>query len=679
MSTQNPFSATVDFGRPPLFPPSQFILQTPSPADYPSMFNRHQSHSRSQLNLALLSKLTDVVRAMFPHAAQHNRRIYGDMITVYLDHEIDPSFPGGIVNPGYWCRYNPGYRGLPAEIGADLISLYARKQNIPDYFAESVLWAYLDLSTFNNAAPLERSSNWVWETRPLTLPLENPFTVGLPPVKHAYFGRTSLPILWAAQTFNNFGPMIRYFALMRRETDPAAHWVEAIPPGELPLFGTIFSIGGGPLSVRMVPSEFDPRFQCPAGREVYCAVPGGAANIARTGLSALAGHHVHLELLPDELVYSPGIIDALGPAHAADVTVSLIGEPETFPLDQLREVASRRGYDFPLPTLPEPMMPDNSLITAGSPLPPSNTPRRFLLKPVIPEGGLVWLYAREKVGKTWLALSIAQAVSQGGTLGPWQAPKPASVLYIDGEMHPDDLQTAIAKVTRGQGNHATVGFNALCAKKVKGGVINLLDPIWQEEIARRAKDVDLLIFDNFYSLTNNNVGEFPDVLGFLQRLRALGTAVLVIDHTNRDGVLQGAHTKERAAETVIELRIPEGRNWRENVRAIEVTKARHYIPEAADYFLGEMVFTEDSFRFEAKALEIPAGPEPIPAEIAKLAPVVIARDIDDLSYAKTYERLRIPRSTASDWYKRAKDLNGPEKEALDREIRRLLEERKGLE
>lgn len=678
MSTQNPFSMTPGFGPAPNFAPPQFILQTPSLADYPSTHNRQLAQSRSQLNLALLSKLPDVVRAIFPHATQYNRRIHADTITVYLDHEIDSSFPGNIVNPGYWSRQIPGYLSFPPEIGTDLISLYARKQNIPDYFAESVLWAYLDLPAFGDAPPLERSYNWVWETRPLTLPLENPFTVGLPSVKHAYFGRTSLPILWAAQTLNGFGPMIRYFALMRRETDQAAHWVEAIPPGELPLFGMIIPIGGS-LSIRIVPSEFDPRFQNPTGGEVYCAVPGGAANLARTDLSALAGHQVHLELLPGELAYTPGIIDALGRSSAADVTISLIGESETFDLNQLREVASHRGHDFPLPTLPEPMMPDNSLITAGSPLPPSDNPRRFLLEPVIPEGGLVWLYAREKVGKTWLALSIAQVISQGGTLGPWQAPKPASVLYIDGEMHPDDLQTAIAKVARGQGNHATVGFNALCAKKVKGGVINLLDPIWQEEIARRAKDVDLLIFDNFYSLTNNNVGEFPDVLGFLQRLRALGAAVLVIDHTNRDGALQGAHTKERAAETVIELRIPEGRNWRESGRAIEVTRARHYIPEPADYFRGEMVFTDESFRFEVETLEIPAGPEPIPAEIAKLAPIVIARDVDELTFPKIQERLGIAKSTASDWYKKAKKLTGADQEALELEIQRLLDARKAAE
>lgn len=679
MSTQNLFNATAEYGPALLFTPSQFILQTPSLADYPSTLNRQLTQSRSQLNLALLSKLPDIVRAIFPHATQYNRRIYSDSTTVYLDHEIDPSFPGGIVNPGYWSRQNPGSWGPLPEIGTDLLSLYARTQNISDFFAENALRAALNLPTFGGTVPNEKLRHWVWETRPLTRPLENPFTTCMLSEKRPYLGLTSLPIMWAVQTQSFFGLQIHYLALMRRENDTAAHWVEALPPGKLPLFGTLLSLNAPPLSIRIVPSEFDQRFQYPSSEEIYCAVPGGTANLPRTELSALSGHRVHLELLPDELAYTPGILDALSCSSAADVTVSLIGEPEAFPLDQLREVADRHGHSFPLPTLPEPIMPDNALIPTGSPLPPSDNPRRFLLDPVIPEGGLVWLYAREKVGKTWLALAIADAVSRGGAIGPWKAKEAARTVYLDGEMHPDDLDTAIAKVTRGQGNGVSICFDAICAKKTKRGVINLADPVWREEIECRVKGKSLLILDNFYSLTNNNVGEFPEILDFLQKLRAQGIAIVVIDHTNRDGILQGAHSKERAAETVIEMRIPEGRSWRENVRAVEVTKARHYIPEPADYFLGEMVFTEDSFRFDVETAEIPAGPEPIPAEIAKLAPIMIARDIDGLSFPKIHEKLRIARSTASDWYKKAKSLSGADREALEREVQRLLDARQAAE
>lgn len=644
--------------------------------NYPSASERRLVRQRSQLNLAILSNLADVARAIFPDAVQQNRRIESGSTRIYLDTDFDPAFPGGSVNPGYWMNGSIHDWCTPPETGDRLTSLYARVRNVPEFAAEEILWNHLELvETF---LPGNGPDGWIWETRPLIEPFHNPQFWFPRYSARPYLGGTNLPILWAVQdpSLSNFS--IRYFSLFRRENGQAIHWVEALPPGELPLFGAIPMTPDKRLRIRIVPSEFDPRIG-KIGNETFCAVPGGAASLARADLKALAGHYVHLELLPHELAHTPGIIDAVNRARAAEVTFSLVGHSKSFSLQSLREVASARGHNFPLPVLPEPIMPNNSLITTGSPLPPSNNPRRLLLEPVIPEGALAWLYAREKVGKTWLALSIAQVISQGGTLGPWQVPKPASVLYIDGEMHPDDLQTAIAKVARGQGSHATVGFDALCAKKVKGGVIDLLDPIWQEEMARRAKDVQLLILDNFYSLTNNNVGEFPDVLGFLQRLRALGTAVLVIDHTNRDGALQGAHTKERAAETVIEMRIPEGRSWRENVRAIEVTKARHYIPEPADYFLGEMVFTEESFRFEVVSPKISTEPELISQKIAKLARVVMAKDVDKLSYPKIQERLGIPRSTAGGWYKNIDKLSVADRDALKREIQRLKDERKGTE
>jgi DNA replication protein DnaC len=35
------------------------------------------------------------------------------------------------------------------------------------------------------------------------------------------------------------------------------------------------------------------------------------------------------------------------------------------------------------------------------------------------------------IGKTWLALAIARALSAGGKLGDWQPHKKVKVLYVD--------------------------------------------------------------------------------------------------------------------------------------------------------------------------------------------------------------------------------------------------------
>ena len=48
---------------------------------------------------------------------------------------------------------------------------------------------------------------------------------------------------------------------------------------------------------------------------------------------------------------------------------------------------------------------------------------------------LGYIFAPRGVGKTWLAMALPSAISQGNSLGQWQAGEQAcSVLYVDGEM-----------------------------------------------------------------------------------------------------------------------------------------------------------------------------------------------------------------------------------------------------
>lgn len=64
-------------------------------------------------------------------------------------------------------------------------------------------------------------------------------------------------------------------------------------------------------------------------------------------------------------------------------------------------------------------------------------PRGKLLGDWFCEGDLGFIFAFRGVGKTWLALAIAQTLATGGKLGDWQAHEPVKVLYVDGEMPPD--------------------------------------------------------------------------------------------------------------------------------------------------------------------------------------------------------------------------------------------------
>lgn len=79
-------------------------------------------------------------------------------------------------------------------------------------------------------------------------------------------------------------------------------------------------------------------------------------------------------------------------------------------------------------------------------------PREMVLSPILPAQGLAMLYAKTGVGKTFVGLMIAYAVSTGGRVFIWTAPKPRKVLYIDGEMPAALLQDRLKAIAKGMGN-----------------------------------------------------------------------------------------------------------------------------------------------------------------------------------------------------------------------------------
>src|SRR5262249_36077720 len=108
-------------------------------------------------------------------------------------------------------------------------------------------------------------------------------------------------------------------------------------------------------------------------------------------------------------------------------------------------------------------------------------PRGMVLDPIIPEKGLVMLYAARGTGKTHVALGIAYAVATGGSFLRWRAPKPRRVLLVDGEM------PAAALRERLQGLAAVGGevpelLEVLAGDLADGGIGNLAAPEVQAEV-----------------------------------------------------------------------------------------------------------------------------------------------------------------------------------------------------
>ena len=107
-------------------------------------------------------------------------------------------------------------------------------------------------------------------------------------------------------------------------------------------------------------------------------------------------------------------------------------------------------------------------------------------------------FAFRGVGKTWLALAIAEALSTAGKLGDWQAHESVRVVYVDGEMPPDLMRDR----TRGRGEEKLEFLNHLILFERTGKVLNITNHEVQQALTAHciAKNVRVLILDNLSTL-----------------------------------------------------------------------------------------------------------------------------------------------------------------------------------
>lgn len=342
--------------------------------------------------------------------------------------------------------------------------------------------------------------------------------------------------------------------------------------------------------------------------------------------------------------------------------------------DKLDEVAVRMGIEV-LPLQDDPQKTPTAVVSqAGEPIPGSDIIRKMLLAPIIREGYLVWMYAEPKAGKTWLGLAIAYAIaSRNGMVGKWSSPDPHGVLLVDGEMLPDELSAWVNIVMRGAGDFSEAPpFARICGKAQPDGFIDLLEERWQQEIENQLHGKSLLILDNFQSLTDNGISRLRELQPWLRRITARRIAVLVLDHTNREGELQGSAAKLRTANLVIEMTHPDELAKRMGRVLIRFPFARTIHGAEAEPFILERRFSQDgsSMTFVEIAPSNPPAPEKT-ERITRMAQVVFAKNDQGMTFNQIESLNGIRRSTAHDLLKGSQKLQGPKAAAFEAELQRL--------
>lgn len=227
--------------------------------------------------------------------------------------------------------------------------------------------------------------------------------------------------------------------------------------------------------------------------------------------------------------------------------------------------------------------------------------RGFLLFPIIPEQGLVLLYAPRGVGKTLLASAMALAISSGTDLFNWTCPQARPVLYIDGEMPATALQERLAALARGAGIESEESLFMLVTPDNQDHPLpNLAQPGGQTLFEPYLSNVALVVIDNLACLCSagreNETESWQPVQRWLLDLRRRGISVLVVHHAGKNGDQRGTSAREDVMDTVIALKRPDDYKPQQGARfEVHITKARGMVGEGVAPFEARLQQQEASF------------------------------------------------------------------------------------
>jgi putative DNA primase/helicase len=218
-------------------------------------------------------------------------------------------------------------------------------------------------------------------------------------------------------------------------------------------------------------------------------------------------------------------------------------------------------------------------------------PRRMLLAPWLPMGGLAMLFAPRGVGKTHIALEVGYAVATSSSFLRWRAPEPHPVLLIDGEMPASTLQERLSRISARYGVEppSPESLRIVASDLHCDGLPDLSDFEAQGRYDEVLGDAKLIIVDNISTLCrsgrDNDAESWTPVQEWALARRREGRAVLFVHHAGKGGTQRGTSRKEDVLDTVIALRRPEDYKASEGARfEVHFEKTRGFTGPDAEPF-----------------------------------------------------------------------------------------------
>lgn len=262
------------------------------------------------------------------------------------------------------------------------------------------------------------------------------------------------------------------------------------------------------------------------------------------------------------------------------------GEDEVAVLELFKEYEDRINTTGELHNFEDSMLMSTQLINAKIKKP------KAIIYPWLREKSLNMIFAERGIGKSWLVMIIAVAITRKDyedlSIGPWYVKNPCGVLYVDGEMGKFDIQDRLRQLIGPLGGESRrFPLNIFCAPdytEEHNETINLYSTYWQDRFYKyfeSNRSIRILILDNLSSLCSGrdeNDNQTTSVFtAWLIKLRALGVSVIIIHHQGKTkGTQRGASSLEDPLNNIIYITKP--KDWIQGEGAhfrVQFTKARN--------------------------------------------------------------------------------------------------------
>jgi len=205
------------------------------------------------------------------------------------------------------------------------------------------------------------------------------------------------------------------------------------------------------------------------------------------------------------------------------------------------------------------------------------SPKKTILKPWLTEQSINPFAGWRGTGKTWVAVSIADAITRGESFGPWPTVSPVPVCYLDAELPSSDVQERfriVASLSKARRKAPLYIYSDCYANSLGLPRANLSNQEWREtlKVFLIKEGFKILVLDNLSSLSPG-IDELlkrdydPTNQWFLE-LRFSGISTIPIFHAGKKGDQRGTSAHEDNVDTSIILSHPPGYTPEQGARFI---------------------------------------------------------------------------------------------------------------